>query len=180
MKQIAQAHDLQFELYLSETAIQARVSDLGKALQQRYAQQHPIFLGILNGSFIFTADLVRAFGEECEIAFIKVASYEGIQSTGEIKTLIGLSNDLQDKHVIIVEDIVDTGNTMARLIPELQAQQPASIALATFLLKRDALLHPYLPLDYVGFEIPNKFVIGYGLDYNGSGRQLAAIYQLIG
>jgi len=178
MEKIIQAHDLFFELYLSESKIHSRIKEIGKQLQVTYGTRNPLFLGVLNGAFIFTSDLVRAFDAPCEIAFIKVASYSGTTSTGDLKTLIGLTTPLTNRHVVIVEDIVDTGNTMARLIPDLIEQQPASLALCTLLLKREALLHQYLPLDYIGFEIPNKFVIGYGLDYNEAGRHLPAIYQL--
>lgn len=171
------AHDLSFELMLSEEEIKAKVEEMGKALQKDYKGKDPLFLGVLNGSFIFTADLTRAFGEQCEVSFIKLSSYSGLESTGEVATLIGLTTDIKDRHVIVVEDIIDTGKTMHDFIPTLKKMNPASVAFATFLLKPDAIKFD-IQIDYVGFKIPNKFVIGYGLDYNESGRNLKGIYQL--
>ena len=138
----------------------------------------PIFLCVLNGAFVFAADLVRQFSAACDISFIKLSSYEGLQSSGKIANLLGLDIDLNDRHLIIVEDIIDTGNTMYWFLQELKHYQPASVALATLLVKPEALQHNF-PIPYTGFEIPNKFVIGYGLDYEGEGRNLPAIYQLV-
>jgi hypoxanthine phosphoribosyltransferase len=175
---IIQAHDLQFRPFLSADQIKQRVQELGKAIHRDYAEKKPVFLGVLNGSFIFTADLVRAFGADCEISFIKLASYRGTQSTGDVSTLIGLEIDLRNRPVIIVEDIVDSGKTLFHLLQDLQQYQPASIAIATLLKKPDMLEHP-LEIQYSGFDIDPLFVIGYGLDYDGLGRQLPAIYQRI-
>ena len=173
-----QAHDLHFSLFLTEEDIQRRVQELGARLRAQYGDKRPVFLGVLNGSFMFAADLVRAFGADCELSFIKLSSYRGLQSTGDVSTLIGLETDLNDRHVIILEDIVDTGKTLYSLLPDLQKLQPASIAIAALLQKPDMLEFP-LEVQYVGFSIPPHFVIGYGLDYDGLGRQLPAIYQLI-
>lgn len=173
-----QAHDLHFSLFLTEEDIQRRVQELGARLRAQYGDKRPVFLGVLNGSFMFAADLVRAFGADCELSFIKLSSYRGLQSTGDVSTLIGLEANLQDRHVIILEDIVDTGKTLYSLLPDLQRLQPASIAIAALLQKPDMLEFP-LEVQYVGFSIPPHFVIGYGLDYNELGRQLPAIYQLI-
>ncbi len=173
------AHDLSFELYLPAHHIQERVQTLGLAIRHQYENKNPVFIGVLNGAFLFIADLVRAAQIPCEVDFIKVASYVGTTSTNKMKKAIGLSKDIKHRHIILVEDIVDTGNTFAKLLPDLQALAPASMTIATLLLKPEALQHSNLPIQFVGFEIPNKFVIGYGLDYNEVGRQLEGIYQLV-
>lgn len=175
--QIVKAHDLSFEIMLSEQEIQNKVNEIGEQLKKDYKNKRPIFLGVLNGSYVFTADLARAYGEECEISFIKLSSYSGLESTGEVSTVIGLTTEIENRHIIVIEDIIDTGKTMFEFLPTLKKMKPASIAFATFLLKPAAIKYD-IPVDYVGFKIPNKFVIGYGLDYNELGRNLRAIYQL--
>jgi len=169
--------DLSFELNISEAQIAARVQEMAAEMKKRYDGQQPIILGVLNGAFVFAADLVRATTFESVISFIKLSSYRGMKSSGQVASVIGLDIDIKGRHVIIVEDIIDTGNTMHSFVPELEALEPASIALASLLVKREALEHD-IPIDYVGFEIPNRFVVGYGLDYDGLGRQLKGIYQL--
>ncbi|MFK7776371.1 MAG: hypoxanthine phosphoribosyltransferase [Saprospiraceae bacterium] len=175
--QIVKAHDLTFQLMMSEEKVLARVKEMGKELNEKYQDKNPIFLGVLNGAFIFMADLARAFGGQCEVSFIKLSSYSGMESTGEVATVIGLTHDIENRHVIIVEDIIDTGKTMHDFLPTLKKMNPASVAFATFLLKPEAIKYEF-PIDYIGFEIPNKFVIGYGLDYNEAARNLRGIYQL--
>lgn len=170
-------HNLSFKSYITEPQITARIQELAAEMEERYDGLEPIFLGVLNGAFIFAADLVRATEFESVISFIKLSSYRGMKSSGQVASVIGLDIDIKDRHVIIVEDIIDTGNTMHSFIPELKALEPASIALASLLVKREALEHD-IPIDYVGFDIPNRFVVGYGLDYDGLGRQLKDIYQL--
>jgi hypoxanthine phosphoribosyltransferase len=172
-----EAHNLLFRQYLDAGDINKRVEELGAHLRSRYADKKPVFLGVLNGAFMFTADLVRAYGESCEVSFIKLSSYRGLQSSGDIATLIGLEIDLRGRPVIIVEDIVDSGKTLHSLLPELERMGPASIEIAALLLKPDMLEYP-LEVAYAGFRIPPHFVIGYGLDFNGLGRQLPDIYQL--
>ncbi|MEM9847342.1 MAG: hypoxanthine phosphoribosyltransferase [Bacteroidota bacterium] len=174
-----QIHDLHFMPYLSAAEIQARIEVLGQQIHRDHQDHRPVFVGILNGAFIFLADLVRAANIACEIAFMRVSSYEGTASTGVVKTIDGLSMEVKNRHVIIVEDIVDTGRTMQQLLTDFAVLEVASVSVATLLLKPDALLFPDLPLDYVGFEIPNKFVVGYGLDYNELGRNWNQIYQLV-
>jgi hypoxanthine phosphoribosyltransferase len=171
------AHDLSFQLLISEEQIQERVNAIGVALTTQYKGKKPIFIGILNGAFIYMADLMRACDMDCELAFIQLSSYEGLSSSGEIKTVMDLNIDVKDRHVIIAEDIIDTGNTLNQFIPSLEKLNPASISLTTLLLKPDALQHS-LNIHHVGFEIPNLFVIGYGLDYDNLGRNLKGIYQL--
>lgn len=162
---------------LSETQVQARVRELGAAITQRYAGQRPLLLGVLNGAFVFAADLARACDLDCEVSFIKLSSYKGTASTGEVQTRIGLEASVEGRHIIVVEDIVDSGHTLATFLPDLERLGPASVAVATLLFKPDSLQHS-LRLDFVGFEIPPRFVVGYGLDYDGLGRNLPAIYEL--
>ncbi len=177
MSQSVEAHGLQFRPYLSADVIRERVEELGCSLHQFYRDKNPLFLGVLNGAFVFTADLVRASQVNCEISFIKLSSYDGLGSTGQISNLIGLEEPIEGRHLILVEDIIDTGQTLHHYLPLLRALQPASLAVVTLLLKPEDLQHQ-IQIDYVGFEIPPKFVIGYGLDYRGLGRHLPGIYQL--
>lgn len=178
MKPTFAAHDLTFEEMIDEAAVQARVQEMGAQLRAVYQGNNPLFLCVLNGAFIFAADLVRAFEQPCEMDFVRLTSYDGLESTGKVRMTMATKNEVQGRHVIIVEDIVDTGNTLAAFRQELQQLRPASVAIATLLMKPDALRHE-LQVEYVGFNIPNKFVIGCGLDYNEQGRHLRGIYQLV-
>lgn len=171
-------HDKSFDIYLSEETIQQRVKELAAQINTDYAGKRPLFIAILNGSFMFAADLFKQLTVEAEICFIKLASYKGMKSSGNVVTSIGLEDDLFGKDVIIVEDIVDTGKTLHNFLPKLGHQQPRSLKIATLLHKSEATVFPLHP-DYVGFDIPNKFVVGYGLDYDGLGRNLKEIYQVI-
>lgn len=177
MKKVT-VHDKDFEVYLDRGTIWKRVQSIGAQIDKDYEGQDPLFIGVLNGAFIFAADLFRVLNINAEISFVKLASYEGTSSTGEVVTAIGLKEDVKDRHVIVVEDIVDTGKTLSKFIPQVLEQSPASLKIATFLTKPEALKHN-VKADYVGFEIPNKFVVGYGLDYNGQGRNLTDLYQLV-
>lgn len=172
-----QVHDKQFVPYLTAEKIQQRILELSQQISADYAHAKPLFIAILNGSFMFAADLFRRVTVDAEISFIKVASYKGMRSTGNVVTSIGLEQDIYGRHLIIVEDIVDTGKTLHNFLPTLQHQQPASLKIVTLLHKPEATEFP-LTLDYVGFSIPNKFVVGYGLDYDGLGRNYNEIYQL--
>jgi hypoxanthine phosphoribosyltransferase len=169
--------DKSFKKMLSKRAIASRVAELGKIITADYVGRKPIFLVVLNGAFIFAADLIRACDLDCETAFIKLSSYTGMHSTGKVKTVMDLTIDVRNRDVIIIEDIIDTGKTMAHFLEELSALHPASIAIATLLLKPSAVQFP-VPVAYCGFEIPNKFVIGYGLDYDECGRNLPEIFVL--
>lgn len=171
-------HDKTFETYLAEGAIQHRVKELAQQIDEDYAGKRPLFIAILNGSFMFAADLFKYLHIEAEISFIKISSYKGMQSSGRVVTTIGLDDDLFGRDVILLEDIVDTGKTLHNFLPRLEHQQPRSLRLATLLHKPEATEYP-LQLDYIGFSIPNKFVLGYGLDYDGLGRNLKEIYQLV-
>lgn len=175
---IVQVHDKSFEIYLSEAIIQDRIKEMAASINEDYKGKKPLFIAILNGSFIFAADLFRYLDIQAELCFIKLASYKGMKSSGNVVTSIGLEDDLYGKDVLIVEDIVDTGKTLHNFLPKLVHQQPRSLKIVTLLHKAEATEYP-LQLDYVGFEIPNKFVVGYGLDYDGLGRNLRQIYQLV-
>lgn len=175
--QLVQVRDKQFEPYLSEAVILEKVKELAAQLSQDYAGKKPLLLAILNGSFIFAADLFKHITIEAEISFIKLASYKGTRSTGHVITAIGLDTDITDRHVIIIEDIIDTGKTLTAFLPQLYNQQPASLKIAVLLHKPEATVYP-INIDYCCFSIPNKFVVGYGLDYDGLGRNLPEIYQL--
>ncbi len=171
-------HDKNFESYLTEEVIQKRVKEIAEQISREFAGRRPLFLAILNGSFMFAADLFRHLTIEAELCFIKLASYKGMKSSGKVVTTIGLEEDLFGKDVIIVEDIVDTGKTLHNFLPKLEHQQPNSLKIATLLHKSEATEFS-LTLDYVGFDIPDKFVVGYGLDYDGLGRNLKEIYQVV-
>jgi hypoxanthine phosphoribosyltransferase len=171
-------HDKTFRPYISKELINARVESLGAEISRDYEGKRPLIIAILNGSFIFAADLFRALTIEAEISFIKLASYKGTSSTGHVVTAIGMEEKLSDRHVIILEDIVDTGKTLHSFLPEILQRGPASLKIATFLSKPDALEHD-IRVDYIGFEIPNNFVVGYGLDYDGLGRNLPELYTLV-
>jgi len=177
MSKTVKIHDLVFEPYIKNKAIQKRVKEIATALKKEVGDKKPIFLAILNGSFVFAADLARVCDFEHEVSFIKLTSYEGTTSTGKVTTQIGLQEDLKGRDVIIIEDIIDTGTTIYTFLPTLKASNPKSISIVSLLSKPSALKYP-LTMNHIGFEIPNKFVVGYGLDYNGLGRNLKDIYQL--
>lgn len=170
-------HDKEFIPYLSEQTIQDRIAELAQQISVDFKDRNVLFLGILNGSFIFAADLFKRITIPAAISFIKLVSYKGTSSTGTVITSIGLEEDLSGKDVIIVEDIVDTGKTLTEFLPSLVKQNPNSVRICTLLQKPEALQYP-LDVDYIGFSIPNKFVVGYGLDYDGLGRNYAEIFQL--
>jgi hypoxanthine phosphoribosyltransferase len=171
-------HDKYFDTYLAEKTIQEKIIQIADSINKDYKDKKPLFIAILNGSFMFAADLFKHVTIDAEICFIKLASYKGMKSSGHVITAIGLDQDLYDREVVIIEDIVDTGKTLNEFLPKLHHQQPRSLKIAALLHKPDALKYP-LTIDYLGFSIPNKFVVGYGLDYDGLGRNLKEIYQLV-
>ena len=176
MKKI-QIKDKTFETYLTEAQIKQRIKELGVQIGADFKGEELVLLGVLNGSFVVMADLVRAIPIPLTCEFIKISSYSGMESTGKVMEVIGIPPSIASKNVLVVEDIVDTGNSMAYLMKHLAAYEPKRIAIVTLLFKKEAFLFNY-PLDYVGFEIPNKFVVGFGLDYDGEGRNYPEIYQL--
>lgn len=171
-------HDKEFVTYLTSTEIDKQVSRVASEINRDYAGKKPLFIAILNGAFMFASDLLKQINLEAEVSFIKLASYKGVKSTGKVITAIGLDTDIHGRDVIIVEDIVDTGKTLFQFLPQLEHSGPASLKIASLLHKPEALCHP-LTIDYLGFTIPNKFVIGYGLDYDGLGRNIKEIFQLV-
>ncbi|WP_423147626.1 hypoxanthine phosphoribosyltransferase [Rubrolithibacter danxiaensis] len=174
-----QIDDKDFELLLEYDQIKKRTRFLGIQLNVDYEKTVPVFVAVLNGSFMFMADLMKEVEIASEITFVKVASYNADASTGEVKKLLGLNLDLKGRDVIIVEDIVDTGLTLSSILEEIKKQEPASVSVCTLLFKPQSLLKPVDELHYVGFEIPNDFVVGYGLDYKELGRNLKDIYRAL-
>ena len=173
-----QVKDKQFALYISEEEILARVKELANRMNTDLAGKNPLFLVILNGSFVFAADLLRDITIPCEITFVRVASYEGVSSTGEVKQLLGLTQNIEGRTVIIVEDIIDTGFTMKELLRMLEEKHPAEIHISSLLVKPDNL-QVDLDIPYRCFDIANEFIVGYGLDYDHEGRNLRHIYQVV-
>ncbi|RSK40806.1 hypoxanthine phosphoribosyltransferase [Hymenobacter perfusus] len=171
-------HNKQFEPYLSAAQLTAAIREVAARINQDYAGQQVLFVVVLNGSFMFAADLLKEISLDCEICFIRVASYQGTSSTGEVKEVLGLTEEIQGRHAIILEDIVDTGHTMQMLLDTLGARQPASLEVATLFLKPECLQHE-LPLRYVGLSIPNDFIVGYGLDFDGLGRNYPDVYKAV-
>ena len=169
--------DKAFVPFLPEAAIQKEVARVASEIRRDLGGKCPMFLPVLNGSFVFAADLLRHFADDCEVSFIKMASYAGTQSTGCIREVMGLAADITGRHVVIVEDIIDSGLTMAHTLATLRKHNPASIRVCTLMLK-PAALRVEVPIDYCCMEIPNDFIVGYGLDYDGFGRNLREIYVL--
>ena len=170
-------HDKTFRVLIEADKIQQRVKEIGTQINSEYKGKRVLFLGVMNGAFLFAADLFKSIDLECEISFIRVSSYSGTESTGAMKNVLGLNSNIEGRDVIIIEDIVDTGDTMKYLMHELNSKNPASLKLATMVFKPAALKHPLKP-DYVGFEVPPDFLVGYGLDYDQLGRNLNDIYIL--
>jgi hypoxanthine phosphoribosyltransferase len=169
--------DKVFVPYITANSLQQRVAEIGAEISKDFEGDCPVLIGVLNGSFIFLSDLVKTISIPIEVSFVKISSYSGTNSTGVVKNLLGLDIDLKDRFVIIVEDIIDTGLSMKHLLEMIQQESPKKVAVATLLLKPEALSYP-LNLNYTGFEIPNKFVVGYGMDFDGLGRNLPELYQL--
>jgi hypoxanthine phosphoribosyltransferase len=176
-KKDIQLHDLKFEPYIAATDIHEKVRQIAESINHDYIDSKPIVIIVMNGAFVFAADLVRQFDIECDMIFINIKSYEGLQSTGENYIAWNQKDNVTHRDLIIIEDIIDTGNTMAALIPFLHAKGPRSIAVTAIFVKPDALKHD-ININYPGFVIPDRFVVGYGLDYNGLGRNLKDVYQL--
>ncbi len=170
--------DKTFETFIPEEEILRRVKAVADRINVDLAGKNPLFLAVLNGAFVFAADLLRMITIPCEISFVKLASYEGTTSTGKVKEVIGINENLAGRTVVIVEDIVDTGLTMKQMVETLGTRQPESVHICTLLLKPDKLKVD-LDIEYVAMEVPNEFILGYGLDYDQQGRQLRDIYTLV-
>lgn len=175
MEQIIKLHDKQFKPFIDSSRIQEAILALANKINQDYKDKQPLFIGVLNGSFLFVADLVREFNGNCDVSFMKMASYEGTSTTGVVNELIGLNEEITGRHVIVLEDIVDTGNTLEKLFQELEKQNPESLEIATLLFKPKAYQKD-IPVKYVAMEVGNEFLVGYGLDYDGLGRNLKDIF----
>jgi hypoxanthine phosphoribosyltransferase len=176
--EIRKIHDKEFELFIPNARISEVVSEMAARISRDLAGRDVIFMGILNGAFMFAAELIKQITPDCQITFLKLASYAGTSSTGTVKRLIGINEDIKDKTVVILEDIVDTGITLENIIKQLKGYEPREIRVATLLLKPDAYLKD-IKVDYVGIKIPNDFVVGFGLDYKGYGRNLPDIYRVV-
>ena len=172
-----QVKDRFFEVVIPEAELLSNIAVLAKRINTDYAGKMPLFISVLNGAFMFTSDLLKQITIPCEVTFVKVASYSGTESTGKVEEILGLESDLTDRHIIILEDIIDTGLTMSELLNNLRQFRPATVEIATLLLKPASLQYPVLP-KYVAKEISNLFVVGYGLDYDGQGRNFRDLYQL--
>lgn len=170
--------DKTFKTFIPESEIQKRVAAVAEKINHDMAGKNPLLLAVLNGSFIFAADLIRYLTIPCEISFVKLASYQGTTSTGKVKEIIGINENLENRDVIIVEDIVDTGNTMKRMLETLGTRNPRSLHICTLLVKPGKLQVP-LNIEYCAMEIPNDFIVGYGLDYDQQGRNLKDIYTVV-
>jgi hypoxanthine phosphoribosyltransferase len=170
--------DKKFREMISGEAISKRVDEMAAEINRDYKDKDVVFLGILNGAFLFAADLFKKIDLKARISFVKLASYEGTRSSGSIKELIGWNEDIKGMEVIVLEDIVDTGHTLDMIFGELKVRKVSGVKIATLLFKPEAYKKK-IPIDYVGFRIPNDFVVGYGLDYDGYGRNLPSVYTLV-
>lgn len=175
---IVKIKDKTFETSITEAQIKQRVKELAQQISKDMEGKNPLLIGVLNGSFIFAADLLREMTIPCEISFVKLASYEGVLSTGKVREVMGLNEDISGRTVIIVEDIVDTGRTMRQMLESLGVRRPASVHICTLFVKPDKLEEP-IDIAYAAFSIPNDFIVGYGLDYHHQGRYLRDIYSLV-
>jgi hypoxanthine phosphoribosyltransferase len=173
-----QVRELIFEKFISKEEIDIAVQKVADGINRDFEGRNPLLLAILNGAFIFASDLMRKITIPCEITFVKFSSYSGTGTTSTVKELIGVDEDLRGRHVIIVEDIVDTGITMEKLLGDVKEKNPAGVKVACFCFKPDAFQKDY-PIDYIGLRIPNDFIVGYGLDYDGYGRNLPDIYKIV-
>jgi len=174
---IVKIKDKTFKPFIEATAIEEHIKEVAARINQDYEGKMPLFLSVLNGSFMFTGDLMKHITIPCEISFVKLASYQGITSTGKIKEVLGINESLTNRHIIVVEDIVDTGRTMRQMIESLGTRDPASVAICTLFVKPDKIEEP-LDIKYAAFSIPNEFIVGYGLDYDQQGRNLPEVYSL--
>lgn len=174
---VIQLHDKKFVPFISEEEIDFAISEMVKHIEDDHQEETPVFIGILNGAFMIVSDILKKYRFPCEVSFMKLSSYEGTSTTNEVKQLIGLNQNLEGRSVVIVEDIVDTGNTIEELKALFKAQNVKHLKIATLFFKPEAYKKD-IKIDYIGIRIPNKFIVGYGLDYDGLGRNLPLVYQL--
>lgn len=174
---MVQLHNLRFTPFISEAEITAAIEQVAQKINEAFKDEKPVFLGVLNGSFLFAAELIKRFEGDCEVSFVKLRSYQGTGTTGNVDTLLGLTQSLEGRTVIVIEDIVDTGNTLEAIDRILKAEKIKQYKIVTLFYKPEAYKKP-LHIDYVGIKIPNEFIVGYGLDYNGLGRNLTQVYKL--
>ena len=172
-----QLHDKKFIPFISAKEIDAAIAKMAQEVAADLDQEIPLFVGVLNGAFMVVSDFMKHYQKNCEVSFVKMASYEGMSTTNEVKKLIGINQDLTGRTVVIIEDIVDTGNTLVELKAMFEAQNVKELKIATLFLKPEAYTKD-IKIDYIGIEIPNKFIVGFGLDYDGLGRNIPEIYQL--
>lgn len=170
--------DKKFSISIPEHRLRERVAEVARQISADLEGKKPLFLAVLNGAFVFAADLMRGIDTPAEISFVRFASYQGMESSGKVKQLIGLTEDIKGRTVVVVEDIVDSGLTMQQLLTNLREHEPADLRIAALLVKPEKLQVP-LHIDYTCFEIPNDFIVGYGLDYDGYGRNLPSIYTVM-
>jgi hypoxanthine phosphoribosyltransferase len=171
-------HDKTFEPFISSKEIKFAIKNMAKQMDDDFFDETPVFIGVLNGAFMVLADLMKQYRGMCEVSFVKMASYEGTQSTNQMKQLIGLNQDVEGRTVVIVEDIIDTGNTIEELKAIFKEKKVKHLKIATLFFKPEAYKKE-IKIDYIGIRIPNKFIVGYGLDYDGLGRNLPDVYQLV-
>jgi len=174
---VIQIHDKQFVPFITASEIDAVITKMARQAEEDLKGEIPVFIGVLNGSFMVVSDYVKKYTQPCEVSFVKLASYEGMVTTSTVKQLIGLNQSLEGRTVVVIEDIVDTGNTVAELKKIFEGHNLKALKIATLFFKPDAYKQD-IKLDYIGFEIPDKFIVGYGLDYDGQGRNLPQVYQL--
>ena len=172
-----QLHDKKFEVFISGEEINFAIENMAKQIEDDFCDDVPVFIGVLNGAFMVVADLLKKYSHNCEVSFVKMASYEGTSSTEQVTQLLGLDIDLTNRHVVLIEDIVDTGNTLVELKELFKSQNVKHFKIATLFFKPEAYKQD-IKIDYIGIRIPNKFIVGYGLDYDGLGRNLSEVYQL--
>lgn len=177
-EKIVKLHDKKFKTFISANEIDKAVSQLALRMNEDYKDKNPLFIIVLNGAFMFASDLLKKINVDCEITFVKLSSYIGTKSSHLVRELIGLDKSLTNRHVVIVEDIIDTGITMHNTLPKLSNMGAADVKIATLLFKPKAFQKDF-KIDYIGLEIPNDFIVGYGLDYDGAGRNLADIYKIV-
>ena len=172
-----QLHDKKFIPFISAKEIDAAIAKMAQEVATDLDEEIPLFVGVLNGAFMVVSDFMKHYQKNCEVSFVKMASYEGMSTTNEVKKLIGINQDLTGRTVVVIEDIVDTGNTLVELKAMFEAQNVKELKIATLFLKPEAYTKD-IKIDYIGIEIPNKFIVGFGLDYDGLGRNIPEIYQL--